>query len=260
MKTLKSFIVLSTIALSTLFLQSCSSDDDNNDGISNPPALRGQANIKFEHVWGPAEQPFSLHAAYTHPASGEEITITELRYYITNIRLHANDGSTWVEPESYHLVDASDSEFHLQLNEVPSKEYTSMTYLLGVDSLRNSSGAQTGALDPVHNMFWSWNTGYIFVRAEGTSPASPDGHFTYHLGGFSGPYNAIREIHHSFDETILRVAPDANPSVHVMVQAARFWHGGISLADISGVHMPGANAALLATNFAGGFRYDHIHN
>src|SRR5690606_2936849 len=65
----------------------------------------------------------------------------------------------------------------------------------GVDSLRNVSGAQTGALDPVHGMFWDWNTGYIMAKFEGNAPASPsNGKLLYHVGGFSGEHNTLQRV------------------------------------------------------------------
>jgi hypothetical protein len=98
------------------------------------------------------------------------------------------------------------------------------------------------------------------VKAEGSSPVATNETFTYHLGGFQGPNNAIREVFVPFNDTNLRIAPNATPVAHLTVNAARFWHGGISLADMSMVHMPGANASLLMTNFSGGFVLDHVHN
>jgi hypothetical protein len=108
-------------------------------------------------------------------------------------------------------------------------------------------------------MFWSWNTGYIFIKAEGTSPQASSGNFTYHIGGFAGANNAIRTVTLPFNGE-LRVRANAEPSIHFNVNAARFWHGGIQLADLSTIHMPGANAALIATNFQGAFSVDHLHN
>lgn len=248
-------LIFSTV----LTLSSCSNDDNNND--NTPPAeVKGDMEIKFDHVWGPAQTPFSIDSEYTHPATGESITFSTLRYYISNVKLHKNDGSTQSEEESYHLVNASSSDARIRVENIPGGDYTGVSFLIGVDSLRNVSGAQTGALDPAENMFWSWNSGYIFIKAEGASPVASEETFIYHIGGFAGENAALREVYLSFGDANLRVSPDALPSAHVKVNTARFWHGGISLAEMSNVHMPGANASLLATNFSGGFVFDHIHN
>ena len=81
---------------------------------------------------------------------------------ISNFKLKKSDGTWWIHPESYFLVDLSnDLSTTLDLGSVPSGEYTELSYTIGVDSLRNVSGAQSGALSTTNNMFWSWNTGYI---------------------------------------------------------------------------------------------------
>jgi hypothetical protein len=70
--------------------------------------------------------------------------------------------------------------------------------VIGVDSTRNVSGAQTGALDPTNDMFWTWNSGYIFVKMEGTSTSAPSNDLTFHIGGFQSPNNTIRTVNRSF--------------------------------------------------------------
>lgn len=256
-------IFLAALALFTL--SACNDDDNDNDnnGTDPAPEMEGDMFIKFDHVWGPVEQPFALDMEMTHPASGEVLEFTKLRYYVTNIELHKATGGTWKEEESYHLITVDDQaglEEELQLTDVPAGDYVGISYIIGVDSLRNVSGLQEGALDPAEAMFWSWNTGYIFVKAEGMSDSSPNGSFVYHIGGFEGPNSAIREMYHDFQGATLEILPDANPSVHIVANAARFWHGGLSTAQTPNVHMPGDMASTLATNFSGGFRFDHIHN
>ncbi|MFT4599180.1 MAG: hypothetical protein ACI9WM_001432, partial [Arenicella sp.] len=46
-------------------------------------------------------------------------------------------------------------------------------------------------LDPIHGMYWTWQSGYINTKIEGSRG---DEKFTYHLGGYSFPYNASQEV------------------------------------------------------------------
>lgn len=251
------------MAISVAFISSCNTDTDEKPDPTPAPETKGSMHIKFDHVWGPAQEGFDLNTQLTHPASGEELTFTKLRYYISNISMQNANGSTWTQAESYHIIDAehlAGGEVALDLFDIPSGSYTSISYMIGVDSLRNVSGVQSGALDPAEGMFWSWNTGYIFIKAEGESNAAENGSFTYHLGGFEGPYKASSEKYHDFQGATLDVSPDANPSVHIVVNAARFWHGGLSTAQTPMVHMPGEMASTLASNFTSGFVFDHVHN
>ncbi|MFM1792223.1 MAG: hypothetical protein RLZZ252_577 [Bacteroidota bacterium] len=128
-----------------------------------------------------------------------------------------------------------------------------------MDSLHNCSGIQEGALSPSNGMFWSWSTGYIFVRVEGKSNQSPTGNFLYHLGGYQGPFNAIRAKNLNFGSSVLSVNPQAKPTVHLITNVAKLWHGPVKTAELSILHAIGAEASTLATNFSNGIRFDHIH-
>lgn len=249
------------MAISAALFTGCNDKDDDLDKNPTEPGGTGKLVLKLDHGWGPAHDLFSLNTPLVHPLTQEEITFTTLRYYVSNIELHRADGSVWKEEESYRIatVTATNSEPHLEIDDIPAGRYNQITFTIGVDSVRNVSGAQTGALSPSEGMFWSWTTGYIFIMAEGNSPASPSGSFVYHIGGFAGANNAIRSKTMDFQGASLDIAPNAVPSIHINVNAARFWHGGISLNDIRMIHMPGANAVTLADNFIGAFRFDHLH-
>ncbi|MFN3916540.1 MAG: MbnP family protein [Flavobacteriales bacterium] len=228
-----------------------------------PTPTTGTLELKFEHVWGPSGATFSMNTALVHPSTSEELTFQTLKYYITNIKLKKTDGTWWTQTESYYLVDASSAAIpSFTIQGVPAGDYTDIKYMIGVDSTRNVSGAQSGALSTSNGMFWSWNSGYIFIKAEGLSPDSPNGAFTYHIGGFrdANNTNAIRINSQNLAAATLAVAPNASPSVHFKVNVARFWHGGLSVSTLNNVHMPGANALILADNFQGAINVDHIHN
>jgi len=61
--------------------------------------------------------------------------------------------------------------------------------MLGVDSALNDAGVHPGDLDPVHGMYWSWQTGYIHLKLEGELelPGQVKQSFVYHIGGFTRP-------------------------------------------------------------------------
>ena len=126
-------------------------------------------------------------STYTN-SFGEKYIITKLRYYVTNVSLQ-NGHNSIKEKNSYHLIDESKTESQVINFSIPEGDYTSLQFLLGVDSLHNVSGAQTDDLDPAKDMFWTWNTGYVMAKMEGNSPSSKlvNNKFEFHIGGFSGP-------------------------------------------------------------------------
>ena len=77
--------------------------------------------------------------------------------------------------DCYFLIDESDADTHEPVLSVPEGEYKTLSFILGVDSLRNTMDVsqRTGVLDvsgAATDMYWSWNSGYIFFKMEGTSP------------------------------------------------------------------------------------------
>lgn len=149
-------------------------------------------------------------------ANGDSFSVAKFNYYISNVKLLRTAGM-YVEPESYHLVqDIIDSSKNFSIGNVPPGQYTGITFLIGVDSLHNVSGAQSGALDPALGMFWDWNTGYIMWKFEGHSPSSQqvDKSVVFHGGGYKGFGIALREVTLMFPSPIT-VTSTATNHVHI---------------------------------------------
>ncbi len=244
-----------------LFVSGCKDDDDDDKKTSSPKATSGDVTLMFEHVWGSNMLPFDLNEQVVHPKTGDTLTYSMFRYYISNIMLEKADGEKWIQEESYHLIDLSEpTSLMIKLEDIPNGDYTQLHYTFGVDSTRNVSGAQVGALDPANGMFWSWNSGYIMVKAEGTSPNSSTGDFAFHLGGFSGTNNVVTERSSALSTTI-EVSGDDNASmIHLMVNPARFWHTVDGLTTVSKIHMPNATATQMGQDFANGINVGMVHN
>jgi len=197
-------------------------------------------------------------------ANSDSFTVSKFKYYISNIVLKNSDGSNFAERESYHLIDNSISNtYTIIIDSVPLGKYTAVNFLLGVDSARNTSGAQTGALDPANGMFWSWNQGYIFLMMEGNSPNSTsfDHTLTFHLGGFTPPYNCIRSINPSFGSNELIISDGRRSKLNLKTDLLKMFEGrsNIKFAQTS-VGMGGAVAYGIADNCVGMFNVSAIEN
>ena len=139
---------------------------------------------------------FTPTTGYYSNESGDQYSITKFNYYISNIQL-IGDADVYAEPESYHLIKHCEGVNDFTISNVTSGTYTKIKFLIGVDSARNVSGAQTGALDPVNQMFWEWSSGYIFYKLEGTyvSNNNPvEDVYNIHVGGFKGADNCLRWV------------------------------------------------------------------
>jgi hypothetical protein len=249
---LKTVFGIALIVLPLAF--ACKKDDEE----TTPAAETDNVELKIAHTWNGGT--FQLNQMLVNPSNGDSLEFVTFKYYISNIRLKKADGSWWTQPDSYFLLDLSQqgSTATVSLSGVPKAEYTDIEYVLGVDSTHNVSGAQGGDLAPSLGMFWSWNTGYIMMKAEGISPDSGDGSFAYHYGGFYGPNSVVTTNTHSFGVNSLSVTGNGNCKVHLTAAPETLWSTIGSVTTLSGIHAPGANAKIMATDFHNSFAFDHI--
>ncbi len=258
-KNILNYAIAAAMVLTSLFFNACKKDDNSQNNNNN--STTGSFKIEFEHKWGMNLAPFAMGVDIVQPKTKDTLKFTTLKYYVSNIQLKKSDGTWWKQEESYHLVDASvPSSLIIKLDNVPSGTYTEMKYTMGVDSLRNVSGAQTGALSTANGMFWSWNSGYIMTKAEGMSPNSSTTDFALHLGGFKGEFNVVTVKSTNFNNEMLNISGSATPQIHLIANPARFWHTNPGVATINKIHMPGATAKQAALDFYDGIFFDHIHN
>lgn len=185
------------ILLSMFTVQSCKKDEQ----VAKPDTTIYSATISISHFFGDS----LLHSAPATyiTASSDTIRVSQLQYYFTNIVFQRSDGSL-VAANNYHLVDFSDPlTSMIKISNIPKGEYTRILFFVGVDSLHNHSGAQTGALDPAYSMFWTWNVGYIFFRINGNF-GSTNTSYSLDLGGDANlmKYSLPLNMELSADKTI----------------------------------------------------------
>ncbi|MEJ7609924.1 MAG: MbnP family protein [Ferruginibacter sp.] len=179
-------------------------------------------------------------------AFGESYTITKFRYYISNLHFITDKPSAAVK--NTFLADAAkENKFILKK---PAGKIKGISFLLGVDSLLNSSGAQSGALDPLNDMFWTWNSGYVMFKLEGKSDSSTADlqRIEQHIGGYKDPYKTMRQIDLYFKKGMPK-------NVIVQLDLDKYWNGihKIHIARSPLITSIGEDAVRSADNFVGMF-------
>ncbi len=199
-------------------------------------------------------------STYINPF-GEKYTISKLRYYVTNLSVESVSKNSISENDSYHLIDESKPESQSVNLSLPEGNYSTLEFLLGVDSLHNVSGAQTGDLDPTKDMFWTWNTGYVMAKIEGNSPDSKlvNNKFEYHIGGFSGRYNVLKQIRFHFPETLEIVSGKAY-AITISADINTWWQNpnDIKISEQAIITTPGKMAKEISDNYANMFSIEKI--
>ena len=265
---MKNFTKYISLLLLFHFL-SCKKDSalkgDLNDPSINKPidnSSYGSVTVSFTNKVG--ENDLVLNIGNYVNANGDSFTVSKFKYYVSNIVLKKSDGSTYVQKESYHLIDSKNGNtYTLKLDSVPVGTYSSIDFILGVDSARNTSGAQVGALDPALGMFWSWNQGYIFLMMEGTSPSSTtfNNSIIFHLGGFTPPYNCIRKINPTFGAKELVVSGGNTSKMGIKTDMLKMFIGRSPVKfGVTNLAMEGAIATTIADNCVDMFSVTSIEN
>lgn len=228
--------------------------------------------LNFENFVGD-EQVVLKEKNYKN-AAGEEFNISLLQYYVSNIKLTRKDGSEYVVPqeESYFLIRESRPETKkVVLNNIPKGNYTGVSFVIGVDSAKSASDVsqRKGCLDvggDAEDMYWVWNSGYIFVKMEGKSPqsSSKNNAFMYHIGLFGGigdkkTLNNIRVANVIFEGKTLKVKAE-NTAITIKTDVSKILGGETTVSMAKNpVVMGGPFSEKIANNYKtmfsfGGFR------
>ncbi len=122
----------------------------------------------------------------------DSIIIHTLKIYISDVYLIDNHKKTAIKPKHF-LINSDDiNTFSIPLSDKKSN-YTQLSLLMGTDEKTNISGNMKDALDPIHGMYWVWQSGYINIKIEGFSKNLNED-FTYHLGGYQAPFATSKNI------------------------------------------------------------------
>jgi hypothetical protein len=137
----------------------------------------------------------ALNQHYFSTELNDSISITKLKFYISNISLLNNDKVIYKNSGGVYLLNAEDS-LNLQFDIPQNTSFNRIQFGLGIDSVTNTSGALDGALDPLMGMYWTWQSGYINFKMEGFvgNLEQEDKKFEYHIGGYSDKNNAYQLV------------------------------------------------------------------
>lgn len=157
----------------------------------------GSFSASAQLVFRPVDHGVSLTLPHTRYDSSlnDSLEIDMLRFYIGPVELLQGGRVVHRLQRNYFLVDA-DKPASLQLDFPAGLTYDSIRFGLGVDSLTSVSGVFPDDLDPIHGMYWTWQSGYIHFKMEGSSAKinTINARFQFHVGGYLTPYNTYRII------------------------------------------------------------------
>jgi hypothetical protein len=196
------------------------------------------AQLSIRPVFG--RQPLMENTWFV-TKQGDSIQLDNIRFYISDIQLKKTDNS-WVKDSiKAHLIDIFEpTTFRINCVTTDLKQFKTLRFNIGIDSLTNVAGALSGDLDPQNGMYWAWQSGYINMKIEGKSPRckTRKNVFQYHIGGYLPPFYAMRQV----ELPILRVDTEG---VILKIDFARFFEN-IQIASQNSIMMPCSAAMSLA--------------
>ena len=208
------------------------------------------ACLSFQMKINKKDVPVSLHLNFQNEPlvlndkkyvtkTNDTVTITKMKFYLSNIVLELEDGTQYKESNSFHLVDAETlSSLEFNLKNVPDIKIKKIGFAVGIDSKNSISEKFDGDLDPALGMYWAWNTGYINMKLEGRSSSCTNvkKEFQFHIGGYLPKQNALQEIELKIDE---------NQIINIEVELSK-WLDSLSLKETNSIMIPGEKAIAMA--------------
>lgn len=184
---------LFTVIIVTVFLiGSCCT------GNPEPEFKSGKLTIEFDHYINGQELIFDS-LMYTNKA-GNNYLVNEIQYFISDVMLHKNDGSTTLLDswEDIHYVDTdiAESSIYSLADAIDIDTYNKISFTFGINEEKNNSLMFVNP--PESFMFWPelLGGGYHYLKLNGKwinelQQVSP---YNFHLG--------IGQIYHSYPDSI----------------------------------------------------------
>ncbi len=206
--------------------------------FSQGPTFSG---IRFSTVWG--TEKFELYKKYI--LKEDTISVSMLKFYISDIVLKKKNTIIYKTEGKSYLMNP-EKKLEIDFDQNIAEEADEIDFSVGVDSTTNVSGALGGDLDPMNGMYWSWQSGYVNFKIEGTyggSAAQKD--FQFHIGGYSSLFPTLQAI----------ALPLGKNQKIIYVDILRFLLQ-IDLNKIHSIMSPGEKAVILARQFGKVFYTD----
>lgn len=201
-----------------------------------------RAQVSIVPLWH--KQVIQLNQKLPMNHSDDSLTITKFACYFSKLTL-LNQGQVVYTDSNTYLWNLERTS--TLFNTIPKQlVYNELRISIGTDSLSNVIGAMSGDLDPMHGMYWSWQSGYINLKLEGTYPklTTRNHAFQFHLGGYLAPFATYQTI--SFP-----IQP--NTPLTLFVQVDKLLDSESDYLNKPEVMSPGVLAVQLSKVFANSF-------
>jgi hypothetical protein len=172
--------------------------------------------------------------------------ITDLKFYIGNIKFIQKGAVVLEASKKYHLIDINIANSMRII--VPNEQnfsFDALSFDIGIDKATNVAGVMGGDLDPTKGMYWAWQSGYINFKLEGNSKlcTTRKNEFQFHLGGYQEGENCLQTL----------TLPITHPNeINIQLDVQKILQA-IDLSKINHIMSPSQTAVLLSKIVAEAF-------
>jgi len=214
-------------------------------GQSMVPQMTQTITLQFDPVFEGV--PLELNKKYPCVTEQKLITITKFKCYVSHFSFYKNKQLVVNDSTAGYLIDLENPNSLLRKVKLPlSTAFDEIRFFFGIDDKTNEGGISGGDLDPVNGMYWTWQTGYINMKLEGTCATVPtrDHGFQFHLGGFLPPNVSFIPI---------QLKTKTSSDITITIELNEFIKE-IKLAETHEIMLPGETAARLSKNASAMFQ------
>lgn len=223
-------------------------------------------------------QSITRNKPYPLSSGNDQVAFDQIRYWLSNVELLRPNGTSFLVPASYYLIEMrghqessdltatpqplpdlpNDRRDRVVIHQIPAGVYSGIRFHIGIDPARNDNFANyAGELQVLQNMIdtaWMWLTSYVFTKTRATVTSGGKNIAVSWDNGTNADY---REVVEQFGQTIA-LSGTHNWTVEVDAEVSHLF------SAISAVKKPSigagnkADRATLADAFRGMFSFAQV--
>lgn len=228
MKKILSYTAL--FVFTALALSSCKKDEETEEMITPLPGViipTSTIQVNPIHLW--EGTPFELGTTYT--IDGVDVQFDEVRFYLSKFMM--TDMMDITEPGETAILVSAASTSPMSIGGTSLNHVHSLGFLFGLDSITNHQDP-TLALAPLNDplMHWGWNpdSGYKFLKVEGSADINSDGNmvpFSIHA--------ATDALRRDLSVMLMMDLAEGMNELQLNIDYAQMFEG-VDFANLSGTH------------------------
>ena len=137
------------------------------------------------------EKPFYLKSIQ------DSLQVDVFKFYISEIKFLLDEDIVASVHKKNFLINFEDlNSKRIKTKISDTLKFNKIKFNIGIDSITNVSGVYGQDLDPTNGMYWTWNSGYINCKLEGSSKVfkTRKNKYVFHLGGYKSPFISMQTI------------------------------------------------------------------